>query len=774
VAVAATAPSGATARPGNLGHGRILLVNGRVLSPAGRQRAVRPMPLNLALSPDGRRLLVTADGRGIQFLQVLSARTLRPSQRIGYAAPRGLFVGITYSNRGRRVFASGGGQNVIHVLRSSPSGQLTGLENIDLKLPWQWNPFPIGLAATDNDRLLMVAEDHANAVAVIQLATGRIVARAPVGLMPYSVVAGSRPNVAYVSDWGGSSVSVIDTSPACATRSACSVTVSRPIAIGSHPSAMAVAGGDLYVADSNSDRITIISTQTNTVVGAVSVSLYPGAPLGSSPEGLALSPDNRYLYVANAGDNAVDVVRLSNHGRSGQVAGRIPTADYPTAVALSPDGRRLYVADAFGDGPRPNVSLPKGHFNDQNGIIQSIAVPSGRALQRDTAQVSQNDRTANAFVSPQPAGGPVPVPGGASPIKHIIYVIKENQTYDKVFGDEKGADGDSRLTEYGRRVTPNLHALALRFGIFDNFYDDGRSSSDGHNWVMSANDDDFNQKLWPEGYSERNEFGLDPGASLMDLSPGGYLWDSADRAGLQYRDYGEFYKRPVRDRVFLKTSQAASCGGPVASTYVGTSIPRNHVLCLPPSQLQPVAATLVGHYDVRYRGLDMRYSDIDRVAEWRREFNVFVQHNDLPALEIMWLPNDHTAADPTFLSPDSYVAQNDRALGLLVDAVSHSRYWASTAIFVTQDDPQGARDHVNSQRTEGLVISPYTQTSHPTVNSELYDNASMLRTIELILGLRPMSVFDATATPMWRAFHASTDLRPFTALPLGVPPRLNH
>ena len=259
----------------------------------------------------------------------------------------------------------------------------------------------------------------------------------------------------------------------------------------------------------------------------------------------------------------------------------------------------------------------------------------------------------------------------------------------------------------------------------------------------------------------------------MDLSPGGYLWDWADRAGVQYRDYGEFYRRPVRDRQFLKTADAGLCPGPVARSYVGTPIPKGHVLCLPPSQIQPAVAGLLGHYDARYRGLDMRYSDLDRVAEWQREFTSFVRHSNLPALEMMWLPNDHTAADPTFLSPDSYVSQNDRAVGLLVAAVSHSKYWASTAIFITQDDPQGAKDHVNSQRTECLVVSPYTQTSHPVVNSGLYDNAAMLRTIELILGLKPMSQFDATARPMWQAFHSAPDLTPFNALPLGVPPRLN-
>ena len=756
-------------RPGRFGKNSVLLVNGRVLTPAGTQTQLKPLPFNAMVSPNGRDVLVSSDGRGTQFLQVISSRTLRTIQRIAYPNPEGLFIGLAYSSDGKYVFASGGGQDVVHAFTVAANGTLTPNSDINLFGPGNWNPFPIGLALTDNNRLLMVAESHTGGVAIGQPSTKRIVRLVRVGVYPYTVVAGSGDE-AYVSNWGSSSVSVLEVPARCATSTTCPAKVLTTIRVGAHPSAMVVGGDYLYVADSNRDRVSIISTTSNQVVGAISVGQTPTMPLGSSPEGLALSSNHQYLYVANSGDNAIVVVQLLGGGATGQIVGRIPTAEYPISVALGPGDKKLYVTNAMGDGTVANTNLSIGSYNRVNGILSTIPVPSASTLQKDTAQVAQNDNTSDPFLSERPTDSPVPLLGGKSPIKHVIYIVKENQTYDQIFGDIKQADGDPRLAVYGEHVTPNLHALARRFGIFDNFYDDGMSSSDGHNWAMSADDDDFNEVLWPQGYAHRSVFGINPGESFMDLSPGGYLWDRANQEDISYRDYGEFYRSPVRDRTFIKPSDAASCPGPVASTYVGMAIPTGYMLCLPPSQTQPVAYVLTAHHDPRYRGLDLRYSDIYRIEEWDREFENFVTHKSLPALEIMWLPNDHTAAGSGFLSGPSYVSQNDRAVGMLVDAVSHSKYWKSTAIFITQDDPQGARDHVNSQRTECLVISPYTQTTQPVVNSELYDNSSMLRTIELILNLKPMSEFDATADPMWHAFHPKPDLTPFTALHLSVPP----
>ena len=753
--------------PGRFGSGDVLLFNDRLLTPAGTQTVVDPVPTNAILSPNGQDLLVTDDGRQKdQELQVISTSTLRVQQVIPYARPAGLFFGLTYADHGRRVYASGGNENVIHAFTVSPSGRLTKEQGIGLQGTGDFSPSPAGITMTAEGRLIAVAEDSSDRVSLVDPTSGRVVGRVWVGDDPYTVVDGPTSNVVYASVWGASRVAVIHVPESCATSGSCAPSVTRMISVGAHPSAMTTGHGYLYVADSNSDEISVISMSTNRVVGTIGVGIRPHQ-LGSSPEGLALSPDGSTLYVANSGDNAVAVVHLTD-GTSGSIVGRIPTAEYPSSVTLDPSQQRLFVTDMQGYGPGPN--WPKHYSSD--GLLSTIPIPSSSTLQAMSAQVAEDDNPSR-FLPPHPAGNPVPLPGHRSPIKHVIYIVKENQSYDQVFGDLPDADGDPSLTRWGARITPNLHALALRFGIFDNFYDDGYSSADGHNWAFSADDDDFNQKLWWQRYSHRAQFGLDPGADPMDLSPGGYIWDRADQAGITYRDYGEFYQRPNRDLWFMPVANNSHCPGPVATTYLGIAIPPGDVLCLPSSPAQPSSYALFGHHDWKYRALDMRYSDIDRIEEWEREFRGFVRHDDLPQLEVMWLPNDHTAGGEGFLQPASYLAQNDRAVGMLVDAVSHSKYWKSTAIFITQDDAQGSFDHINARRTECLVISPYTQTNTPEVHSGIFDNSSMLRTMGLILGLKPMSDFDATAAPMREAFHNKPDMTPFDALPLAVPPRMN-
>ena len=387
-----------------------------------------------------------------------------------------------------------------------------------------------------------------------------------------------------------------------------------------------------------------------------------------------------------------------------------------------------------------------------------------------TTQVIQDNHMETAVQDGAPPKVSWPYGDGTSPIKHIIYVIKENQTYDQVFGDMSEGDGDLALTKYPAAVTPNLHALSLQFGLYDNFYSDGQTSADGHNWVMSANTSDFNMKMWPETYGNRRQTGHYQGHSATDLSAGGYLWDAASRAGVTYRNYGEFLADPNLAYTIIPEAQAGTCQGPIASTYVYKLIPRGYVICLPPAVPISNAPGLVGHTDLQYPGENYQYSDIDRMFAWEHEFRNYIVNNDLPQLEIVWLPNDHTKGTaPLYPTSSSFLALNDQALGMMVDEVSHSKYWGSTAIFITQDDAQGAWDHVNAQRTEALIVSPYTRTSRPVVYSNLYDDNSMLRTMESLLGLNPMSQFDMTATPMWSGFNASPNLQPYDMKPVQIP-----
>ena len=300
----------------------------------------------------------------------------------------------------------------------------------------------------------------------------------------------------------------------------------------------------------------------------------------------------------------------------------------------------------------------------------------------------------------------------------MIYVVKENRTYDQVLGDVPAGNGDPSLTLFGKSITPNLHALAERFGVIDNFYADAQVSADGHNWALSANASDFTEKLWPQDYSASpgRNFGYPfEGGTALPQSPGGYIWDDAAAANLTYRDYGLYSNFPAAFSTATVIPQDGQCSGPTAFVYQGATAPAGYIFCFQPITVNSsTSPALVGHVDPKYQAYDLRYRDVDRVAEWQREFSQNVANNDLPQLEFLRLSSDHTAGTtPNSWTPQYYAADNDAAVGKLVDAVSHSKYWASTAIFVTEDDAQNGPDHVDSHRTEALVISPYTAQTAP-------------------------------------------------------------
>jgi YVTN family beta-propeller protein len=569
------------------------------------------------------------------------------------------------------------------------------------------------------------------------------------------------------------------------------------VTVGAHPCSMALSrDGLLYVTDANSDAVSVVDTHSLRQIRKLSVRPTPTAPLSSSPEGLDLSPDGRFLYVANAGDNDVLVFARSGLSSPERLLGRIPVGWYPTAMAAGRDGQHLYVINAKGRGAGPNSSgiypdptRQGGPFYDgynnaaytrdvqrmMVGTLSTIPVPDAAALAAYTARVAQDNRLLDPALLERSPHNPIPLPGGVSLITHVIYIIRENRSYDQVLGDEPIGNGDPALTLFGRHLTPNTHALAERYGLLDNYYSDAETSSDGHNWTLSANASDYNQKTWPQFNRNFQDF---EGGTPANSSAGGYLWDAAAAAGITYRDYGEWYafdaNSDVRRGKAIDPSQAANCPGPVARSYDRsdlfgtpgiTGIPAGKVWCMPALNIHPDSSpNLIGHYDPRYRLFDTRFNDLDRVAEWQREFTHFVQSGTLPRLEIIRLPNDHTTGTIVGArTPQAMVAQNDLALGRIVDAVSHSPYWGTTAIFVTEDDAINGPDHVEAHRTVGLVISPFTARSQPRVDHTQYDMASMLRTTELILGLRPMSQFDAGAMPMWRLFSDTPDPTPYTA-----------
>ncbi|KAA2261210.1 bifunctional YncE family protein/alkaline phosphatase family protein [Solihabitans fulvus] len=725
------------------------------MTPAGHQTNLSDLPLNAVASPDGRWLAVTNDGQGTQALQLVDTGSGAVVQTIQYASPQALFVGLAFSRDGRTLYASAGGNNKIRTYAVGDAG-LT--ETAPIPLPTRsesgkaLNPYPAGIALTPDGGRLLVADRLADAVTSIDLRSGQQQTTG-VGHAPYSVVPSPDGTRAWVTEQGSNTVSVLDIGGG-------SLRPVGQVTVGTHPNRAVLdgAGRRLYVANGDSDEVSVLDTAAGRVVRTISLAPYRGAPVGSNPDAVALSTDQRTLYVANSGNNDIAVVDID----SGSVRGLVPTAWYPTAVV--PVGALLFVTNAKGLGAGPNDG--PGHPNPESpaptspsqyvgsmmvGTLSVIPRPDDRARLRDwTDQVRDNDGfdEHGERHAAQDASAVVPQhPGQSSPIRHVIYVVKENRTYDQEFGSLGRGDGSPALNLFGDESAPNARALARQYVTLDNFYADAEVSAQGWNWSVAANSNPYAEQGWPANYSGRNhpypsESG-EPAIAPNRDPANAYIWDRLAGAGISFRNYG-FYVN----------------GG--ANGYTAAD------------------PLLDANTDHAYRGFDLNCPDsagtftavascgTPRIDEWLKEFQGYQDNGNLPSVEFLRLPNDHTAGTykgaPT---PTAYVADNDLALGRLVDAVSHSAFWSSTAIFVTEDDAQNGADHVDAHRTLAEVISPYTRTGR--VDSTFYSTASMLRTIELLVGIGPMTQFDAYAAPLARPFTWRPDTRPYTARTPSTP-----
>jgi YVTN family beta-propeller protein len=728
--------------PGKMPDNRTLLPMGWAISPAGEQINVGDLPLGMALSPDGRYLAVTNNGWSEHYVSIIDTESLLVIQELSLTCS---FYGITFSQDGKKLYVSGGGANEIEVFdfkegkffKSNPIDLGKGI--IQIPLPG-FDIFPAGLALSLDGKKLYVAENLGNYLDIVNLSTGKVKKvrigfglLLPRGLYPYDIVVSNDGSKIYVSDWGQRKVSVVDAEKEKFIRC---------IEAEGHPNDMILSpdGRFLYVANAISDSISVICTQTDEVTETISVQPYPGAPFGSTPNALAISPDGRRLYVANADNNDVVVIELSGDGR-GKLAGLIPVGWYPTALSFSPDGRKLYVANGKGLASKPNPRGPHPYRKSTAetqyigrllfGTVSVIDTPDREKLARYTIQVEKNNNF-NELRKEKIFGNLThknPIPrhlGEPSPIKHVIYIIKENRAYDQILGDLPQGEGDPALCLFNRTVTPNHHALAEEFVLLDNFYVNGEVSMDGHEWSMGAIATDFVEKSWPTQYSGKGKgpLILSSGAlNPVSRPDNGYLFDAAARVGISYRIYGEW-------------------------TYFGLSLFKN----------------LWGHADPLYIGWNLDYPDVKRAEEFIRDFNQLSKANNLPNLMILWLPNDHTyGTTPGKHTPRAMVADNDLALGMIVDAVSHSKYWNETAIFVLEDDAQDGPDHIDCHRSPAFVISPWVKRGE--ADHTMYDTVSMLKTIELILGLPPMSQYDAVAVPMVNCFNDSLDPTPYNCHP---------
>ena len=723
-----------TVLPGTLNDGTILLPNGWRLSPAGTHLDIGELPLNADLSPDGRYAIVTNDGTSQHSISVVDLDRWEVTQTI--RIPKA-WLGIRFFDGGKRFVASGGNDNCIRTYRLA-DGMATEEESVAVGRPWPKDK--IWLAGLDVDHstsTAFVAGKEDCRLYVIDLA-GKTLRRAiPLPATPYGVLYDARTRSVWVTLWGGSSVVRID---------AATLSVTDSIKVGDHPSAMELwpEGNTLWVTNSNLNTVSVIDVGLRKVVETLTTSLSPQAPPGSTPNALAFDAARKRLYVANADNNCVAVFDVSQPGRSRSI-GFIPVGWYPTAVRVRPGTGEVIVANGKGfisranpRGPNPTKRTKEEEYIGSmfKGTLSHIAPPDDAALAMYSAKVYQNTRyTDQRSMEPgTDPKNPIPArPGGASPIKYVFYVIKENRTYDQVFGDLPQGNGDPHLCLFPEEVTPNLHALVREFVLLDNFYADAEVSADGHNWSMGAYATDFTEKTWPTQYGGRGgEYVYEGGAPIVFPSSG-YLWDNCLRQGRSYRTYGEFVFNPEA----------------------------------PGDSARPAKESIAGHLAPFYRGWDLDYSDVDRVKAWMKEFDEFERTGNLPQFQIIKLPNDHTSGTHSgSLTPRAFVAQNDLAVGMLIERISHSRFWKECAIFIVEDDAQNGPDHVDAHRTEALVISPFVRRG--AVDSELYSTTSMVRTMELILGLPPLTQFDAASTPMYASFAAASDTAGYTSRPARI------
>lgn len=734
-------------KPGPV-EGGFLLPNGWTITPAGVHLPLSDLPLNIAPLTDGRHALVTTNGFNAHELSLVDLVDRRVVAKLTH--PQSWF-GLAVSSAEDRVWWSGGGGKNIHgvqlnkLLLSKAEGPALDLPAADKANPTAVNRFKSGLCLSTDGQTLYSLDIEAGSITAIDVASNKAVRTGALGGRPYDLVVGRRAGLIYVSDWAGRSVLVVRPDD---------LQVIDRIGVGEHPNQMALHPRDdrLFVACASSNNVAVIDTRRGVVTETITTSLFPRAPEGSTPDALCVSPDGETLYVANADNNCVAVVDIEAADRSA-VLGFIPTGWYPTALAVSRDGKTLLVGNGRGNATSANPilkdqgdaeqrrmtaggrSLPYPYIgNTMAGTLSLIAVPDEERLAEYTRQVFRNCPYSDELLSNAPTSEQTVIPtrvGDPCPIKHVIYIIKENRTYDQVLGDLPVGNGDKSLVLFGADVTPNHHKLASEFVLLDNLYCDGQVSRDGHPWSTQAYNTDYTARDWTLTYSGRE--GVDDDDELnLGNAPSGYIWDACARAGLSFRSYGEYGKR---------VSQADG------SVRMDAGVPG-----------------LAGHVCPTYgipRAPGKPHRDTDNVEVFLEEFRDFEQRDNLPNFIVMSLGEDHTrGTKPGEPTPAACVGSNDLALGRLVEAVTKSKYWPRLAMFVIEDDAQNGPDHVDARRTVGLVVSPYTKRRH--LDSTQYTTCSMLRTMELILGLPPMSQFDAAATPMFGCFTAQPDLTPYS------------
>ena len=709
---------------------KVLLPNGWSLTPAGRSFALGDLPLNIAVSPSKKYIAVTNNGYSKQYVQLVDVRSEKMIDSI--IIPRS-WVGIKFSGD-KYLYVAAGTDNMI-LQYSIEREKLALKDSIKLGSRWPVKIWPAGIEIDESARLLYVVTRENNSLYIIDLDTKKILQTEKLEGEGYTCLLSADKKQLYISCWGCDKVLVYDTRLK---------KFSGEVSVGDNPNDMCLGkNGYLYVANSNDNSVSVIDIQHQKVVETLNCALYPDAPTGSTTNGVALSEDEKTLYIANADNNCLAVFDVSKPGSSTS-NGFIPSGWYPTCVKVI--GKKIFVANGKGfssmanpwgpqpTGKRQSVAYQQGDTSKPaevqyiaglfKGTMSVIDQPSSNQMDIYTKAVYHNTpyKKERELVTDGGKDNPVPSKvGQTSPIKYVFYIIKENRTYDQVLGDMKEGNGDANLCLFTEKISPNHHALAREFVLLDNFYVDAEVSADGHNWSNAAYSTDFVEKSWPTNYSGRGGTYDFEGQKTIGYPKKGFIWDHMNRGGVSYRTYGEF----------------ADNGKP--------NIP-----------------ALKDHLCPYFAGFNLGIRDTVRYSAWQREFDSLLKENAVPHFNSVRFGNDHTEGvrrgKPT---PFADVADNDLAIGKFIAHLSKSPIWKESVIFILEDDAQNGPDHVDAHRSIAFVAGGLVKRHY--VDHTMYSTSSMLRTIELILGIPPMSQYDAAAEPMWRCFTNKADLTPYTA-----------
>jgi YVTN family beta-propeller protein len=776
---------------GRQANGSVLTPANQFITPAGKQIVFGGNPISIAVSPNGRMVATIVGrsdygGKGINVVDMSSGKVMTKDFSLGLSH----MWGLVFSKDGRQLFATGssGSTGKVVVMSVTPEGVLSIEENIILpEAAAGGNINPLDIAVGPQGKLL-VALNRDNSLGIIDPQTG-ILTKVAIENAPTSVLVDG--NMAYVTNQGGRAAKVGDTTidssgtqvnvdpktGATTTGSVSAVdlatnTVVKTIPVGVQPERMTQSGKYIFVTNTNSDTVSVIDPKINHVVQTIDIRPYPNAPKGSAPNAVKIVKNQ--LMVSLGRDNAIAVYDWKGPNHIPELQGLIPTAWFPVDLSIDPAHKNIIVANADGIGSLGKACKldiqgirVKGRSSyAQEGSISIIPFPTKEDLVKGTRQVYADNNwyyLRNRNAKPRKWIKPIAMPeriGEPSTIKHVFYIIKENRTFDQVLGDLGEGNGEPALTQFPQKVTPNLHKLASIFPLLDNFYTSGIQSASGHQWIMQGTIPDYEDKETDTGNVRSYPGGA---GDAMAYAPTGHLWDQALKHHVSVENFGEDTTGFIGSAPFgtwtdwYKDSQILSGrmeGGlhvPLGNYQAITDIPSLESITYKP-----------------FPTFDTNIPDQYRFEIFKKEFEKHVKNHDLPALNIMWIPNDHTAGNATGApTPQAMVADNDLAVGKIIDLISHSPYWKDSAIFITEDDAQNGLDHVDGHREPAFVISPWVKRG--ITDSHYWTVINMVRSIEQILGLPPMNINDAAAEPMSELFTNNPDFRPYQFSPNQIP-----